>query len=337
MTYPRLTFCVDATLDGVRIDTFLAKHLAHYSQFRVARMVQAGMAQIQHGVVPIKRRVFTGEEVSIELIEPPDMLNDVVTSSDSPVMMPEIVFEDPWIMVVNKPVGIVAHPVGEFQTGTLAQILQSHLDAQTSFPGLLRAGIVHRLDRQTSGLMVVAKEHTSHRVLSEAFAEGRVQKAYAAIVEGVIAEDSGIIDMPIGRSPQRGTVLMSTQPDARDRKPAKTRWRVLERGAQHTLVLARPLTGRNHQIRIHFASLGYPLLREPFYDARGKLKPRVTPDSQVKNADDMDTDRHALHAVSLAFGHPITGVWMTFRSPLAADLLVEWTRLRSVSKSGESI
>lgn len=385
---------VEAELHGVRIDSFLAKHLRNYTSWRLQRLVSAGMVSVNHANASPTQRVFVGETVRARLIEPPDKLLE-----PEPVPF-RLVYADPWILVVDKPAGIIAHPSGDFQSGTLANGLQAYLDEQSPLRGLIRPGLPHRLDRQTSGLMVVATHHRSHAELSVAFESGRVSKSYLAIVEGVVTRDSGTIDLPIGRARADRRVLMSARADAINPRPAKTQFQVEERFDEYTLVRAKPLSGRNHQIRVHLAHIGHPLLEDEFYDKRGTFKPwrtdertRESPINTVapspdrvaveekSPADRMSRDssntgegsgstgspssaegddgsplgsanpgsghrllapgRHALHATSLAFAHPITGVWMTFRSPLPPDMrkVLETLRgesenLRQVANSG---
>lgn len=267
-------------------------------------MIRAGLAIRNGGVLDLEARVFAGQEIGFRLVEPPDKLLEA-----EPREL-EILFEDPWIIVLNKPAGLVAHPVGEFQTGTLANVVQWHLDQETKAKGLLRPGIVHRLDRMTSGLMVLAKEHASHTALSIQFQKGQVRKAYLALLEGILAEDQGEINLPIGPATACETVLMSAGPDARNPKSAKTQYEVVERFASRTLVRAWPRTGRNHQIRIHFATIGHPVVGDEFYETGGKIKPP---------SDNRDM-RHALHAERLQFRHPITRTGLAFETFLPEDI-----------------
>lgn len=308
MTVPELPltleWIVEKPLSGIRVDSFLACHLRNYTPFRLQRMIRAGMASRGGGALDLEARVFAGQEISFRLVEPPDKLLE-----PEPREL-EILFEDPWIIVLNKPAGVVAHPVGEFQSGTLANALQWHLDRQTKVKGLLRPGIVHRLDRMTSGLMVIAKEHLSHTALSIQFQKGQVQKAYLALLEGTLAENQGEINLPIGQATAYDTVLMSAGPDARNPKPARTQYEVVERFGSKTLVRAWPKTGRNHQIRIHFAAVGHPVVGDEFYEQGGKIKPPTTDRDQ----------RHALHAERLVFQHPITRIALAFQSPLPEDM-----------------
>ena len=297
-------FTVDKYLNGVRVDSFLAKQLRNYTKWRLSRMVQAGLVTINSEIVEANRRVFTNETVCIHLMEPPDKL---LEPESQPL---DILHEDRWLLIVNKPAGIIAHPVGNFQSGTLCNFIQAHLDQQTKQRGILRPGIVHRLDRQTSGAIIIAKEHLAHRLLSILFQKKKIAKTYLAIVQGSFKDDFGTIDLPIGRDPV-ATALMSTAPNAIHPKQSITPWRVLKRFPNHTLVEAKPKTGRNHQIRVHFASIGHPLLGEPFYGAFGGFL-------GTKQESDSDS-RHALHASELSFQHPITHAEINITAPMPGD------------------
>jgi len=348
---------VERYLAGVRIDTFLLRHFRNYTPFRMQRMVRAGCVRVDDVPVPIEFRVRRGQQVEAALIEPPDKL---LAAEPAPL---DILFEDPWLLVVNKPAGQIAHPVGLHNTGTLCNAVQHHLDRHTPRRGLLRPGIVHRIDRYTSGLIAVAKEHLSHRRLSIEFQRGRVAKEYLALVDGVLDEDHFTIDRPIGVASHPGCVLMSCRDDARDPRPAETRIEVVERFPTHTLVKALPLTGRNHQIRVHLAAIGHPIAADEFYAPFGQIKPtRFDPrdpaddegdDSvaddiaapaepsagekgdRVDNADSGQNGtndviaRHALHASRIRFRHPISREELEFHAPLADDMRAALDRLRN--------
>jgi 23S rRNA pseudouridine1911/1915/1917 synthase len=326
---PTFELTVDRSLRGMRIDTFLGRHFRNYTTWRLARLVRAGAVTINWTTVPPDRRVFDGERVTVRLLEPPDKL-----LQPEAIDLP-IVFEDAWLLVADKPAGIIAHPTGEFQTGSLVNALQRHLDRRSGCRGLLRPGMVHRLDRQTSGLTVVALQHNAHVGLAASFERGRVSKSYLALVEGTLAADKGSIDLPIGRANFGRGVLMSARADALDRRPACTRYEVVARYPRHTLVEARPLTGRNHQIRVHFAHIGHPLAGDEFYLTRGAIRSERSVirarRSGLEMSDPLDgpppgedeyagDGRHALHASRLEFAHPITDVWMRFDSALPADI-----------------
>ena len=300
--FPEPEFLVEPYLSGTRVDSFLSRHLRNYSAWRLSRMVSEGLVKNEDQPAECSNRVFRGQRVRIRLIEPPDQL-----LAAEPISF-RIVYEDPWIVVVDKPAGIIAHPVGDFLDGTLANGLQYHLDRQTELPGLLRPGIVHRLDRMTSGLLVTVKEHLSHRLLSLDFQQGKLSKSYLALVEGQLNFETRLIELPIGRRPGGNSVLMSAAGDALQRKPARTRVTLVEQMADRALVECSLFTGRNHQIRVHLAHLGHPVLGDEYYGPKGTIRksPRF-------EGEEPGETRHALHAAKLGFLHPVLREWMEFR------------------------
>lgn len=323
---PVFEFIVEADLSGIRVDSFLIKHLRNYNPWRIQRLARAGSITIDGAPAEQTDRVFTGQRVRVRLLEPPDKL---LAPAD---MALTILYEDPWLMVVNKPAGLIVHPVGETQDLTLANGLQHLLDQRGPARGILRPGLVHRLDRQTSGAIAVALNHHAHSRLSAAFEAARVAKTYLALVEGTVLEPSGTITWPIGRARTGRHVLMSCRADALDRRPARTHYDVLERFPRHTLVLARPRTGRNHQIRVHFAALGHPLVGDEFYETEGRFKPFRSRDEDCAGGEietGLPIRRHALHALRLDFAHPVTNLWMSFTAPLPDDFQAALDQLRS--------
>lgn len=337
----RAELIVEPFVSGKRIDTFLERHFRNYSPYRLQRIVRAGEVRINDVPADNESRVYRGQRVSVRLIEPPDLLLP-------PVPGPlEILYEDPWLMVVSKPAGQIVHPAGDYATNSLANVIQHHLDQQTPWRGLLRPGIVHRLDRMTSGVMVISKEHLSHALLTEAFMRRKVHKTYLALVEGVMATDSGTLNKPIGESVDLASCLMTTHPEARGPRPALTHFRVIERFVSHTLVEAKPVTGRQHQIRVHLADIGHPVVDDEFYGAFGWIKkdpdgnpvpcpaesrwPMADGRDPFSNSAEDDCDhktpedgllvgRHALHAHRLEFRHPITWEPLSFEAPLPDDI-----------------
>lgn len=271
-------------------------------------MADEGLVLVNGLPIEADQRVFRDQEVTIRLVEPPDKL---LTAEQMPL---DIVWEDPWLIVINKPVGVVAHPVGDFQEETLCNAVQHRVDQQTSLPGLLRPGIVHRLDRMTSGLIVIAKEHLSHRLLSLDFQNGRAQKSYLALVEGNVEFDSKIIDLSIGVRDGGNSVLMSAKPDARQPRKARTDVRLCQQFSQCALVECTLHTGRNHQIRVHMAEIGHPVVGDEFYSANGDIKPAARFDGAAPTE-----HRHALHASRLGFWHPILKQHLSFTSQPGAD------------------
>lgn len=310
---------VEKYLSGVRIDTFLAKHFRSYTSWRMHRMVRAGAALVNGEPAEPARRVFAGQIVTIRLIEPPD---DLMPAEPIPL---QILFEDDALIAVNKPPGLIVHPCGESPKGTLTNAAQWHLDQSGPVKGLYKPGVVHRLDRDTSGVIILAKDHLSHRLLSVEFQRGRVSKAYIALVDGVIAADSGEIDRPIGRVRGCSSALMTTRGDAIDARASKTAFEVVQRLPRHTLVKAKPRTGRLHQIRVHLASMGHPVVGDEYYAPFGELKPPrppLNPDgSRPGAAISPYIPRQALHAVELGFPHPFTGEWLQIHAPVPEDML----------------
>ncbi len=308
-------FLVNREAHGIRIDSFLVRCLRNYTPFRMQRMVRAGAVCVDGEVVPLIRRVFHGEGVTVRLVEPPDKLLD-------PEPLPlNILHEDEAILVVNKPAGQIAHPVGKRQTGTLCNAVQWHLDRQTPLRGLLRPGIVHRLDRLTSGVIVIAKTFSAHRQLSIQFQRQHVRKAYLAVVEGCVKPESGMVNSPIGHCPGGESILMTTRPDARNPKSACTHFRVLHREIDRTLVRAEPRTGRIHQIRVHLASIGHPVIGDEFYGPHGEIRAARFKKSKGNASPINHEPRHLLHASELTFTHPTTGIHTTIFAPLPADFL----------------
>lgn len=303
---------VEDYLNGSRIDRFLSRHFRNYTTHRLQRIVQAGFAKVNGIPANALQRVFRGQEVNIVLVEPPDKTYD-------PEPMPlEVLFEDAWLIIINKPPGIIAHPAGNILSGTVANALQYYLDQQTGIRSLLRPGIVHRLDQFTSGILIVAKEHLAHRGLSIQFQKNQISKSYLAIVRDNPAQDEFENSAAIGEHPTQTGVCMSTHPDALRAKAAYTRFEVSERFPEHSLVRAFPQTGRLHQIRVHLADLGYPIIADDFYGNDARL----LDDRQL-------ITRQALHAEQIEFAHPVTGLQMKISAGAPDDFHQVLKRLRS--------
>ncbi len=229
----------------------------------------------------------------------------------------QIVFEDEHLLVINKPPGLTVHPGAGRPSGTLANALIAHLPAVRSVGPPLRPGIVHRLDRDTSGLLVVAKTAPALAALQRKVAAREIERRYLALVLGTLPQDAGTVDAPIGRHPHRRTKMAVVAGG----RPATTRYHVVERLPGATLVEARLVTGRTHQIRVHFASLGHPVLGDAVYGRRALRLPAAPA-------------RQMLHAYRLAFDHPFTGARMTFAADLPEDFAGALARLRAEGSSG---
>ena len=311
------TLIVESYLSGCRVDTFLAKHFRSYTPWRMHRMVRAGQVSVAGVIATPDRRVFTDETVEVRLLEPPDNLMPAEEISFG------VVFEDRWLLIVNKPAGLIVHPTGQNPSGTLTNAVQYYLDQNAAFPGESKPGIVHRLDRDTSGVVALAKDHLSHRLLSMQFQRERISKSYIALVDGIIKADSGMIDLPIGRARGGASALMTCQADAIDARASKTGYEVIERFSRHSLVRAKPKTGRLHQIRVHLATIGHPVTGDDFYGMLGELKPdreRPAPGEPHATPISPYINRQALHAAELSFAHPMTHEWHTFSAPLPDDM-----------------
>jgi 23S rRNA pseudouridine1911/1915/1917 synthase len=297
---------------GQRLDRVLALHLPQLSRTRLKRLIATG--QVTRGEAILhdpSLRVRCDQKFVVILPQ----IEDAVLSAQ-PITL-DICFEDAHLIVIDKPAGIVVHPAPGNPDGTLVNALLDHCGASLSgIGGVRRPGLVHRLDKDTSGLMVIAKTEAAHYALSRDFAARRIDRAYAAFVWGVPIPPAGEIAGNIGRSPANRKKMAVVGPAKG--KPAITRYRV-ERtfGSHAALVECRPATGRTHQIRVHFAHIGHPLIGDPVYGTRsGRSVARAGPIGAQFAA----LPRQALHARRLGFTHPIEKRRLEFESPLPADL-----------------
>ena len=293
---------VGAAEAGERLDALLARTYPDLSRSAVQRLIELGDVSVDGRAVRASFRPSSGQHVAIR-IPPPTEARLVSRARDL-----SIVYEDADVLVVDKPAGLVVHPAPGHPDDTLANALRARYpDLQIG--GELRPGIVHRLDKDTSGLLVVAKNDRAMASLVEQMARKAVLKEYVALVHGSPRVAEGVIDAPIARNP-RDRKRMAVVAGGRE---ARTHFRVLERFPGYTLVEARLETGRTHQIRVHFASLGHPLVGDAVY-GRGK--------------ESLGVSRQFLHARRLAFALPSTGATMTFESPLPTDLQAVLEELR---------
>jgi 23S rRNA pseudouridine1911/1915/1917 synthase len=290
-------------LIGQRIDSAMAQMLPDYSRSKITTWVRSGGALINGKTFKPKEKILGGEIVTLNIKA--EKTNDW-KAEDIPL---DIVFEDDDIIVVNKPVGLVTHPGAGNWTGTLANAL---LHYDPSLANLDRAGIVHRLDKNTSGLMVVARSELAQKNLVEQLQTHAVSREYSAIVYGHMIS-GGTVDEPIGRDP-KDRIRQAVVEDGKD---AVTHYRVIDRFAHHTHVKAILETGRTHQIRVHLSYIGHPLIADPMYG--GKIRFPKKADDHLKNAL-KKFNRQALHAKKLTLTHPITLEQMSWKVPLPQDL-----------------
>lgn len=297
-----LSFAVGEEEAGERVDVVLSG-LARVSRAQARRWIDAGRVSLDGVAVDrASRKVGIGEVVTAS---PPAPVDAVARPEPIPL---DIVYEDEDVVVVDKASGLVVHPAPGHPSGTLVNALLHHCTQLAGIGGVLRPGIVHRLDRGTSGILVAAKSDAAHRALSEQFAQHTIDRLYRAVVRGRPGRDSGRVDAPIGRHP-RDRKRMSTA--ARAGRAAHTNWQVAERfeTSERALLEVRPETGRTHQIRVHLASVGLPLVGDKVYGRGGGT------------ARERSLGRPALHAAALGFVHPRSGEAMRFEAPLPEDLV----------------
>jgi 23S rRNA pseudouridine1911/1915/1917 synthase len=295
---------IDSHLAGQRIDKVAAVLLPEFSRTQLALWVRDGSLRLDGKAVPAKHRVFGGEELKLEALQRPPARWDAPQDVGF-----RVVFQDEHLLVVEKPAGIVVHPGAGNADGTLVNGL---LQLRPALNALPRAGIVHRLDKDTSGLLVVAATAAALRGLTAALQRHEITRRYKAVVEGVLTGGRKI-DAPIGRDPHNRL----RQRVAEDGRSALTRVQVDARFRAHSLVTAELATGRTHQIRVHLSSIGHPLVGDRRYGARGRLPPR--PSIELLEAI-RQFHRQALHAAELTFSHPATGKRLNFAAPLPDDM-----------------
>jgi 23S rRNA pseudouridine1911/1915/1917 synthase len=290
--------------DGSRLDRFLVSVVPNQSRSQIQRLIKDGRVRVADRVAKAKELVKVGQHITIEVPE-------LVESGLQPEALPlPIVYEDGDVIVVDKPAGMVVHPAAGHASGTLVNALLHHVDDLSGIGGEKRPGIVHRLDRGTSGLMVVAKHDAAHAELSRQFHDREVEKQYLALVWGTV-EAGRRIDAPIGRDPVNRKKMSAR---ARRAREAVTRVvRVEHLGPALTLAQVAIHTGRTHQIRVHLSAIGHPVVGDPLY---GGVHRRVPGDLKAVT----HLDRPFLHAARLAFSHPVDGRRMEFESQLPDDL-----------------
>jgi len=271
-----------------RLDV-LAAEAANASRSQAAKWIEAGLCLVDG--MPQKKTSFAVPAGALLRVEVPEAVESTVEKEDIPL---EILFEDEDVAVVVKPCGMVVHPAAGNESGTLVNALLYAMDDLSGIGGVKRPGIVHRLDKDTSGLLMVAKNDAAHLSLSEQLRERTMEKHYLAVVDGCMREESGMVDKPIARS-KKDRKKMAVDPEGRD---ALTEWTLLENLKNAALLDVHILTGRTHQIRVHMQSLHHPVAGDPIYGAKNGVK----------------VPRLMLHAHTLAFDHPRTGERLFFKA-----------------------
>jgi len=304
-----------------RLDWYLAQKFPTYSRTNLRKAINAAAVRIDGQRVKAAHRVRIGETISVILPELP-------AAGPAPESIPlDVLYEDESLAVINKPPGMVVHPGKGHWSGTLTAALQFHFEQLSSAGGATRPGIVHRLDRDTSGVILVAKDDHAHFALAQQFADRTVHKQYLAVVVGQPRLDRDLIDQPIGMHPHHREKMAIRRDDPASRT-AQTFYQVQERFDGFAIVVAKPQTGRTHQIRVHLASIGCPVLCDRLYGSRARLtRGDLTHDA---NDETLILDRQALHAQRLTFEHPTSGKAMEFEAPLTEDIVRTIETLRAL-------
>ena len=309
-----LTFIVAPEESGTRLDLFLARHMPDWSRSQIRQQIKSGLVSIgSEAVYKAGEEVALGDRVAIraarhELRAVPE---------DLPL---NIIYEDDDLLVVNKRAGMVVHVGAGVKSGTLVNALLHHVGKLSTAGGELRPGIVHRLDRMTSGLVVVAKNDLAHRELSAQFKSREVHKTYVALVHGRMTNDRGEISTAVGRDPKR---RIRMRPGGIGAREASTRYRLLRRFRHFTLLEAEPRTGRTHQIRVHLSSIGHPVVGDTLYGAPARLR--------IETREEKTMERNFLHAAALELRHPRTQERLAFKAELAPELEDFLKRLEALS------
>lgn len=289
----KLQFLVEEQERGERIDRYLARQCPDFSRSYLQKLLKEGEVFVNGNGVKSSYKTLPGDEISLEITEAKDP--EIAAEQ----MDLDILYEDQDIILINKPKGMVVHPAAGHYSGTLVNGLMAHCrDELSGINGVLRPGIVHRIDMDTTGVLIVCKNDKAHHSIAEQLKVHSITRKYYAIVWGVIKEDEGTIDAPIGRHPVDRKKMSINE---RNGKPAVTHYRVLERFRQYTYVECQLETGRTHQIRVHMASIGHPLLGDQVY---GPSKSPYKLQGQT------------LHAGVLGIVHPTKGNYMEFSAPL---------------------
>ena len=325
--YVHKRIIVDAGQQAERIDRYLLSRLEHISRNRIQHALRSGAILVNNKTVKASHKVCPGEVIVIVLPEPPKESFEI-EPEDIPL---NIVYEDPYLLVVNKKPGMVGHPGIGNRSGTLVNAIAYHLGSSTTptLPGNKsdRPGLVHRLDKDTSGLLVIAKEEFTLTALAKQFFDRDIEREYLALVWGEPKEEAGSIDFPIGRNP-RFRHLMHAFKDGSEGKHAVTNYELVKGMYYVSLVKCKLETGRTHQIRVHMASIGHPVFSDSKYGGGRILKGTVYTKYRqfVENCFSL-MPRQALHAATLGFKHPVSGEYIRIESELPSDfkaVLKKW-------------
>lgn len=280
---------------GQRLDVYITKQMPDLSRSRIQKLIKDGEILVNGTSAKSNYKLENNDEVLIHVPEPTEL---TVTAQELPL---DILYEDSDVIVINKPQGMVVHPAAGNFEGTLVNALLHHCDDLSGINGIMRPGIVHRIDKDTSGVLVVAKNDVAHSSLAQQIKEHSVTRVYHTLIHGAMPEPAGIIEAPIGRHPVQRKKMAVVHKNS---KHAVTHYRVLERYKSYTYIEARLETGRTHQIRVHMSYLGHPVVGDPLYGYR---------------KGNFGLEGQALHAKILGFNHPRSGDYMEFEAPLPGN------------------
>lgn len=290
-----------------RLDVFLAERCPELTRSAVKNLLEKGLVLVNGSSAKAGYRLHDGDRVDVEV---PQADTSELAGEDIPL---DILYEDSEIIIINKPSGLVVHPGAGVRCGTLVNALAHHTRELSSVGGPQRPGIVHRLDKDTTGVLAVAKNDASHASLALQFKEHSTTRRYVALVWGIVKDDEGEIDLPLGRDvTHRKKISIRT----RKSRHALTRYRVLSRYSFMSLVELTPLTGRTHQLRVHLAAINHPVAGDPLYCRRKPPQAMPKPVVDALKA----IKRQLLHAETLGIRHPATGEYMEFSAPMPPDM-----------------
>lgn len=306
-----LRFNVAPADEGLRLDSYIAGQIADCARSYAATLIRKNYVQVDGAPAKPSHRVKNSEHITVRMPVP-----EPVALTPEPIPL-DILFEDRHLIVLNKSSGLVVHPAAGHASGTLVNGILYHCPNLEGIGGEMRPGIVHRLDKDTSGAIVIAKTAQALQGLSEQFKDRCVFKQYLALVHNIPKQDSGTIDLPVGRHPVDRKKMSTVSTRGRE---ALTLWRIKEKFVDAALLEVELKTGRTHQIRVHCKSMGHPLVGDPVYGTRKKQP------CSGKNKDALykvfsKAKRQMLHAFQLGFGHPVTGKELTFEAPLPDDMV----------------
>jgi 23S rRNA pseudouridine1911/1915/1917 synthase len=293
---------------GKRLDAYLADQIADWSRARIQRLIEDGDVLVNAKTAKSSQKIRSGDLIDVDLVSP-----SVTAFTPEPIPI-EIVFEDSELVVVNKPAGLVVHPGAGVSSGTLANALAYHFEKLSGRAGAMRPGLVHRLDKDTSGLIVVAKKEDVHEKLADQFRDREVFKSYIALSHGRLKNDTGRIEQPLARDPRNRTRMAVV----RGGRPALSIYKVRQRYDRFTLLDMEIKSGRTHQIRVHLQWLKHPVVGDDTYgDGRDKTVQSPTIRAAIANL-----GRLFLHAEQLGFRHPLSGESLRFNVPMPTELTV---------------